>query len=194
MNTEALKALGLDEEQVKGVMALKGELIKQENAKLDAIVAERDGLAEQVKQRDKDIKDLQKNVGDNEELASQLSELRKQYDAETKSLNDKLAATKLDSALTAALSKTNARDPQDLKAFLDLDGIKLDEAGELTGLNDQITKLQTEKGYLFDGGQQSSYNPAGGGAPSQPNNLAEAMQSENFNFTEFMKQQQAKGD
>lgn len=194
MNTEALKALGLDEEQVKGVMALKGELIKQENAKLDAVVAERDGLAEQVKQRDKDIKDLQKNVGDNEELTNRLSELRKQYDADTKALNDKLAATKLDSALTAALAKTNARDPQDLKAFLDLDGIKLDETGELTGLNDQITKLQTEKGYLFDGGKRQGYDPAGGGAPSQPSNLAEAMQSGDFNFTEFLKQQQEKGD
>ena len=113
MNTEALKALGLNDEQVKGVMALKGELIKQENAKLDAVSAERDSLNEQMAQRDKDIKDLKKNVGDNEELSGKLSELQGKYDTDTKALSEKLAAPKLDSAMGAALAKTKARDPQE---------------------------------------------------------------------------------
>ena len=184
MNTEALKALGLNDEQVKGVMALKGELIKQENAKLDAVSAERDSLNEQMAQRDKDIKDLKKNVGDNEELSGKLSELQGKYDTDTKALIEKLAATKLDSPQGAALAKTNARDPQDMEA------IKINDDGELTGLNDQISKLQDSKGYLFDGGTQQGYNPAGGGTPKQPSNLAEAMQSKDFNFTEFLKQSQ----
>lgn len=190
MNTDALKKLGLDDEQVKGVMALKGELIKQENAKLDAVSAERDSLNEQMAQRDKDIKDLKKNVGDNEKLSGKLSELQGKYDTDTKALSEKLAATKLDSALGSALSKTKARDPQDLKPFLDMEAIKLNDDGELTGLNDQISKLQESKGYLFDGGTQQGYNPAGGGTPKQPSNLAEAMQAKDFNFTEYLKQTQ----
>lgn len=190
MNTEALKALGLDDEQVKGVMALKGELIKQENAKLDAVTAERDSLNEQMAQRDKDIKDLKKNAGDNEELSSKLSELQKQYDTDTRALNEKLAETKLDSALSDALAKTKARDPQDLKAFLDMEAIKLNDDGELSGLSDQISKLQESKGYLFDGGTQQGYNPNGGGTPKQSTNLADAMKAKDFNLTEFLKQTQ----
>lgn len=190
MNTEALKSLGLDDEQVKGVMALKGELIKQENAKLDTVTAERDSLNEQMTQRDKDIKDLKKGAGDNEELSTRLSDLQNKYDTDTQSLNEKLAATKLDSALSDALSKTKARDPQDLKAFLDMEAIKMTDDGELAGLNDQISKLQDSKGYLFDGGSQQGYNPAGGGTPKQPGNLTEAMKTEGFNLTKYLEQSQ----
>jgi len=190
MNTEALKSLGLDDEQVKGVMALKGELIKQENAKLDTVTAERDSLNEQMTQRDKDIKDLKKGAGDNEELSTRLSDLQSKYDTDTQSLNEKLAATKLDSALSDALSKTKARDPQDLKPFLDMEAIKLTDDGDLSGLNDQIEKLQDSKGYLFDGGSQQGYNPAGGGTPKQPGNLAEAMKTEGFNLTKYLEQSQ----
>lgn len=190
MNTEDLKSLGLDDEQVKGVMALKGELIKQENAKLDTVTAERDSLNEQMTQRDKDIKDLKKGAGDNEELSTRLSDLQNKYDTDTQSLNEKLAATKLDSALSDALSKTKARDPQDLKAFLDMESIKMTDDGELTGLNDQISKLQDSKGYLFDGGSQQGYNPAGGGTPKQPGNLTEAMKTEGFNLTKYLEQSQ----
>ncbi|MEX0380459.1 phage scaffolding protein [Leuconostoc sp. MS02] len=190
MNTEDLKKLGLDGEQVKGVMALKGELIKHENTKLDAITAERDTLSEQMAQRDKDIKDLKKNSGDNEELSGKLSDLQNKYDTDTQTLNDKLAATKLDSALSEALVKTKARDPQDLKAFLNMEEIKLNDDGELSGLNDQITQLQDSKGYLFDGGTQQGYKPTGGGISKQSNNLSEAMKSKDFNFTEFLKQSQ----
>lgn len=190
MNTEDLKKLGLDDEQVKGVMALKGKVVQQEHTKLEAVAAERDSLNEQMAQRDKDIKDLKKNVGDNEELSGKLSELQGKYDTDTKALSEKLAVTKLDSALGAALSKTKARDPQDLKAFLNLEEIKLTDDGELTGLNDQISKLEESKGYLFDGGTQQKYNPTGGGASKQSSNLAEAMQSENFNFTKFLEETQ----
>lgn len=194
MNTEDLKKLGLNDEQVKEVMALKGEAIKAEQAKqqatIDEITAERDSLNEQIAQRDTDIKALKKASGTNEELSSKLSDLQAKYDADTKALSETLATTKLNSAISEALGKTSARDPQDLKAFLNMDDIKLEEDGSIAGLNDQIKTLQESKAYLFNEGTQASYNPAGGSASSQSTNLAEAMKSKDFNFTEFLQSQQ----
>ncbi|WP_424571934.1 phage scaffolding protein [Weissella soli] len=194
MNTEDLKKLGLNDEQVKEVMALKGEAIKAEQAKqqatIDEITAERDSLNEQIAQRDTDIKALKKASGANEELSSKLSDLQAKYDADTKALSETLATTKLNSAISEALGKTSARDPQDLKAFLNMDDIKLEEDGSIAGLNDQIKTLQESKAYLFNEGTQASYNPAGGSASSQSTNLAEAMKSKDFNFTEFLQSQQ----
>lgn len=194
MNTEDLKKLGLNDEQVKEVMALKGEAIKAEQAKqqatIDEITAERDSLNEQIAQRDTDIKALKKSSGANEELSSKLSDLQAKYDADTKALSETLATTKLNSAISEALGKTSARDPQDLKAFLNMDDIKLEEDGSIAGLNDQIKMLQESKAYLFNEGTQASYNPAGGSASSQSTNLAEAMKSKDFNFTEFLQSQQ----
>lgn len=194
MNTEDLKKLGLNDEQVKEVMALKGEAIKAEQAKqqatIDEITAERDSLNEQIAQRDTDIKALKKASGTNEELSSKLSDLQAKYDADTKALSETLATTKLNSAISEALGKTSARDPQDLKAFLNMDDIKLEEDGSIAGLNDQIKMLQESKAYLFNEGTQASYNPAGGSASSQSTNLAEAMKSKDFNFTEFLQSQQ----
>lgn len=194
MNTEDLKKLGLNDEQVKEVMALKGEAIKAEQAKqqatIDEITAERDSLNEQIAQRDTDIKALKKASGANEELSSKLSDLQAKYDADTKALSETLATTKLNSAISEALGKTSARDPQDLKAFLNMDDIKLEEDGSIAGLNDQIKMLQESKAYLFNEGTQASYHPAGGSASSQSTNLAEAMKSKDFNFTEFLQSQQ----
>lgn len=194
MNTEDLKKLGLNDEQVKEVMVLKGEAIKAEQAKqqatIDEITAERDSLNEQIAQRDTDIKALKKASGTNEELSSKLSELQTKYDADTKALSETLATTKLNSAISEALGKTSARDPQDLKAFLNMDDIKLEEDGSIAGLNDQIKTLQESKAYLFNEGTQATYNPAGGSASSQSTNLAEAMKSKDFNFTEFLQSQQ----
>lgn len=186
MKTEELKDLGLNEEQIKGVMALKGKAFQAETDKVAEITAERDSLNEQIAQRDKDIKALKKSAGDNEELSTKLSDLQAKYDSDTQALNEKLATTKLNSEITQALAQTTARDPQDLKAFLNIDEIKLNDTGELIGLNEQITNLQQNKAYLFDGGTKQNYSPAGGSASSQSTNLAEAMKSKDFNLTEFL--------
>lgn len=190
MKTEELQELGLNEDQIKGVMALKGKAVQAESDKVAALTAERDSLTEQITQRDKDIKKIQKEVGDNEALAAQLSDLQTKYDADTKSLNETLAATKLDSAVTQALANTNARDPKDLKAFLNSDDIKFNDDGELVGLNDQITNLQQTKAYLFDGGAKQEYKPAGGSASSRATSLEAAMKSKDFNLTKYLEEQQ----
>lgn len=193
MNTEELKALGLNDEQVKSVMAKYGQSINAEKAKvqadLDAKTAQVTDLTEQLANRDSDIKALKKSAGDNEDLSKQLSELQDKYKADTENLNAKLNQTRFDSVLTEALSKTKARDAKDIKALLDLESIKVGEDGSLEGLDAQISTLQQEKAYLFDLGTGQSYKPAGGSGAKISSDLSAAMKQEGFNLTEFLKEQ-----
>lgn len=43
-----------------------------------------------------------------------------------------------------------------------MDEIKLDDDGNLTGLDDQIKSLQKSDGYLFDEGSKQDYQPNNG--------------------------------
>ncbi|MCT1174160.1 phage capsid protein [Lactococcus lactis] len=195
MNNEDLKKLGLTDEQVKGVMVLKGELIKQEQAKaqadLDAKTAEVNNLSLQIANRDKDIKALKKSSEGNEELSKQLTELQGKYKADTESLEAQLNQTRFDSVLNEALSKTKARDVKDIKALLNADNISLSDDGKLIGLDEQISTLQEQKSYLFDLGKGQAYSPNGGQSTKYSSDLATAMKQggDDFNLTNWIKEQ-----
>ncbi|MDT2944408.1 phage scaffolding protein, partial [Lactococcus lactis] len=74
MTKEELLALGLTEEQAKGVFALNGKVIEHEQAKAKAefekVTAERDGLKNDLASVQKDLKSYSKQAADNEELAA----------------------------------------------------------------------------------------------------------------------------
>lgn len=104
------------------VMASHGQSINAEKAKtkadLDAKIAEVDSLNKQLKERDKDIKDLKKSSGDNEDLSKQLSDLQEKYKTDTANLNAQLSETKLNSAISEAMSGTKARNADVVKKCL----------------------------------------------------------------------------
>ena len=97
MKREELKNLGLTDEQIKFVMDENGKdinaqkaIIEQKDQQITALTTERDGLKTQVADRDKDITDLKKQVGDNEDLNKRISDLQTKYDTDTKELQGKL--------------------------------------------------------------------------------------------------------
>ncbi|MDR2833532.1 MAG: phage scaffolding protein, partial [Streptococcaceae bacterium] len=129
MNTEELKKLGLSEEQVKSVFALHGSVVNGLNQQVSELTTERDDFKTQLTGRDKDLKDLQKQVKDNEELSTQFKDLQNKYTTETEALTQKVAAVTYDNKLKEALGKTKARDTADLAKFLDHEAIKLNDDG-----------------------------------------------------------------
>lgn len=99
MKREELKNLGLSDEQITFVMDENGKdvnalkaTIEQRDQTITALTTERDGLKDQVANRDKDIADLKKESGNTEELNQRLSDLQSKYDTDTKGLQDKLDA------------------------------------------------------------------------------------------------------
>lgn len=189
MNTEELKKLGLTDEQEKSVFALHGKVVNSLKQQVTELTTERDDFKTQLEGRDKDLKGLQKQVKDNEDLSKQFKTLQEKYDTETKALSDKVATVTFDNKISEALSKTNARDKADLAKFLDREKIKLNEDGTLTGLDEQVTALQKDKAYLFNEGTRTHYSPSGGNPVGFSSDLSVAMKQDGFNMTKWLEQQ-----
>lgn len=133
MKTEELTALGLNDEQVKGVFKLHGTAITALQSELGAANNTIKGLRDAAK----------KFEGvDVDKLRGDLEALQNKYDAD-------VGAARLNGALDAALLTAKARDPKAVKPFLEMDKLKLD-GDKLLGLEDQLKTLRAEKSFLFD--------------------------------------------
>ena len=150
MKRKFLEDLGLDKDTVDKVMAENGKDIESAKGELETVTAERDNLKTQLGGFNKQIEDLKKSAGDNEELKKQIESLQ----AENKKARVDFA---IDKALTAAKAKNNTA----VKALLkDLDKAELAEDGTIKGLDAQIKALQKDEGtkFLFT---LENPNPAG---------------------------------
>ena len=168
MKREELKKLDLTDEQIDKVMRLHGADVEAMKAKTDELGKTNESLQNQIAERDKDLKTLKKQAGDNEELSNQFKELQSKYKQDTENLTKELQQTKLNSAVDNALGKAKVRNTKAAKALLNMDDVKLNDKGELEGLDDQISSLQKSDGYLFDQGSKEPYNPQGGGGKTDP--------------------------
>lgn len=138
MTKEELTALGLNEEQIKSVFALNGK----------ALTAVQNELAT-TKQTLQQMQDAAKKFDgvDVDKLKGDLAALQTKY-------NDDLTAAKLDGAINTALLTAKAHDPRAVLPFLDRSLLKLD-GEKVLGLTEQVEKLKSEKGFLFEPEQQA---------------------------------------
>lgn len=115
-------------------------------------------LEQQIKERDNQIEQLKNDTQTSEELQQKIEELQEKNEQTQKELEEKLQQQTLESEIDKALLKNNARNPQAVKALLDMEEVKLTDDGGVKGLDNQLEKLQEEESYLFaeEGG------PAGG--------------------------------
>lgn len=171
MKREKLKSLGLSDEQIKAVMDINGIDIEKAKSNVDQLTEENKSLKEQMASRDKDLKKLQDQVKDNEDLSNQFKDLQKKYKTDTQALNEKVESVKLNSAIDQVLSANKVRNNKAIKALLNNDEIKFDKDGKLTGLDDQIKSLKKSDPYLFDEGTKTEYEPTTGKEPKAEKKL-----------------------
>ena len=180
ISRDKLLKIGLSNEQMEKIIALHGADIEELKAKSDELINSKteelkkanESLQSQIAERDKDLKTLKKQAGDNEELSNQFKELQSKYKQDTENLTKELQQTKLNSAVDSALGKAKVRNAKAAKALLNLDEVKLNDKGEVEGLDDQISSLQKTDGYLFDQGSKEPYQPQGGGSKTDPDPVA----------------------
>ena len=180
ISREKLIKIGLSNEQMEKIVALHGADIEELKAKSDELINSKteelkkanESLQSQIAERDKDLKSLKKQVGDNEELTNQFKDLQSKYKQDTENLSKELQQTKLNSAVDSALGKAKVRNTKAAKALLNLDDIQLNDKGELEGLDNQISSLQKSDGYLFDQGSKEPYQPQGGEGNTDPDPVA----------------------
>ena len=74
MNKDELVKLGLTEEQATMVTEKYVNMVPQ--GRFNEIVEEKNSLKSQLAERDKQLKELEKSVGDNKELKAQIEKLQ----------------------------------------------------------------------------------------------------------------------
>lgn len=151
MKREQLKDLGLTDEQIGNVMALHGADVNPLKESVTALETERDSAKEQVTTLNGQLDQLQKDNKGNAELKAQIDSLKEANEQAKKDAEANLAAVKLDSATKLALTRSGAKNIKAVEALLDRDALKLDDKGNLAGLDDQLKALQEadDSKFLF---------------------------------------------
>ena len=126
-----------------------------------------------VKERDKQLEDVKKSTGDNEELKKQIEQLQADNKAAKEKYEADIKKMQIDNAVLSALKDAGALNTTAVQALLkDLDKAELTDDGTVKGLADQIQALQKSDSYLFKGKAEPSkptgVTPAGGGSQTTP--------------------------
>src|SRR5699024_245093 len=159
MKTETLQGIGLNDEQIRSVMAEYGKEInplKQAQANAEQ---ERDSLQSQLEDVNGQLSEAQKNSKKGSELQGQLKDLQKQFDDSKAKAEEQLQATKKDYEIAAALSKAGAKNDKAVKALLDTETVNFDDNGKLIGLSEQLEAVKKDNDFLFADANESNPKP-----------------------------------
>jgi hypothetical protein len=156
--------------------------------KFNEVNEARKQLEADLKERDKQLADLKKAAGDNEELKKQIEQLQ----AENKAAAEKYEARIQEMAITTAIKLAvvgQVHDPDLVAGLLDKSKIEIDENGNVkTGLDDQIKALRESKAFLFvekqDKGPQLKGATPADGRDSAGGGIKNPWAKETFNLTE----------
>lgn len=161
MNREALKALGLTDEQIEEVMKSHGTVVNATKDELTSAQSELESYKTQLTDRDTQLEDLRGKADGNTDLQATIDAL-KQANADAKATHQaELSATKLNYELDQALILNKARNPRAVRALLDSELIKLSDDGKVVGLSEQLEGLKQSDPYLFADDTQQPTPPAG---------------------------------
>jgi len=179
---ELLKKAGIEEGKLDSVIGdINKELPKYfiPKDKYNEVAEAKKKLEKDIQDRDKQLDDLKKAAGSNEDLKQQIEKLQAENKKADEAWQAKVAQMQLDFALERALTAAKAKNAKAVKALLDLEKVKLD-GEQLLGLDDQLKAIQQSDPYLFgDSGKVGGgTNPPGVGNPE-----VNPWKSETFNLT-----------
>lgn len=152
MNKEQIIALGLTEEQATQILeGFKGYIpptrfneINEAKKVAEATIAE----------RDKQLSELKKSVGDNDKLLKQIEGLQAENKEAKAKYEADLKAVKMTNAIDNALNASGAKNLKAVKALIELDKVKFD-GEKLEGLAEQIEALRNDEtsSFMFENKQ-----------------------------------------
>ncbi|WP_265489731.1 phage scaffolding protein [Lactiplantibacillus plantarum] len=177
MERKDLETLGLDDKQTTEVMKLYNAGIEPIKQQVADTKSELDSVKQQVVERDGQIKSLGEQAGNSEKLNKQIAALQETIKNKDSEAAASLTKVKTDNAVQMALRDAKVRDAKAIMPFIDMDTVKLGDDGKLTGIGEQIEKLQESHDYLFEKVDGNGGKPAvkitAGGNPSGGNEAGE---------------------
>lgn len=186
MTLEQLIALGMTEEVAKKVLESYQATIKDQFvpiARFNQVNDTKKQLEEDIKERDKQLKELKANAKGNEELEKKIMELQEANKKAKEEYEKTLNKQQKDFAIIEALRDAGAKNQKAVMALLDLDTVKVD-GKDLLGLKEQLEKLKESDSYLFGEGAgvggRDPHPPGKGGKETSKNPWGK----EHYNLTE----------
>lgn len=180
---ELLQKLGVTDDNIASATQHVNEFLDGQyvtKSRFNEVNVEKKTLEEAVKERDKQLKTLKDSEGNVDDLKEQIKKLQAENKAATLKAESDMKALKLSTAIKLAIGDT-AQDVDLVANLVDTSKLILSDDGKVTGLDEQIKSLKTEKSFLFkpDGDPKYKYEPKQGeGAPK--NN---PFSQEHFNLT-----------
>lgn len=163
MKTETLQGIGLNDEQIRSVMAEYGKEINPLKQAQTTAEQERNSLKAQLDEVNGQLTEAQKKAEKGSDLQSQLKDLQKQFDESKTNAEKQLQATKKDYEISAAIDKAGAKNAKAVKALLDTEKINFDDNGKLIGLSEQLEAVKKDNDFLF---AETNTNEGGSGRPT----------------------------
>ncbi|MGN1318065.1 MAG: phage scaffolding protein [Lachnospirales bacterium] len=181
MKRKFLEDLGIEKDAIDKIMEENGKDIEKAKGDFEDVKAELDTAKNTIAERDNQLKKLQDSNGDNEDLKKQIANLQEENKKAAEKYEEDMKSLKIISAIDNALVKAKAKTPKAVKAMLDMEGIKLDKDGKITGIDEQIKSLceADDTKYLFES------SIIKGAQPGYSNNEPEPEDFSKMNYTEM---------
>lgn len=173
MNKEDIIKLGVSAELAEKVFAaIQEEYVKSGNfipkAKFDEVVADRNGIKEQLATANSSIKALKESASDNNALKEQIQTLQDQQKEAERKHKSEMADLRKRSAIIADIGAT-AHDPEAVLKLVDLGKVSVADDGSLIGWGEIKADLLKTKAWLFKANQQPGQPRGSNPGPSNPN-------------------------
>ena len=166
---DLMKVQGMTDEMAAEVEKLSAEELKGfiPKSRFDEVNEAKKNAESLVKERDKQLEDVKKASGDNEELKKQIETLQEQNKAAKADYEAQIKRMQVDNAVSSALKDAGAKNTAAVRALLkDLDKAEIADDGTVKGLAEQIKAIKESDAYLFtsaEAGKPAGATPAASG-------------------------------
>lgn len=168
-----LKELGIDEELAGKILAKHNEDVEAVKGEYENVKTELATANKTIAERDKQLEVLKKTTGDSEELKKQIETLQEDNKKAAKTHKAEIDSLKINNAIEKGLLSYKAKTPNAVKALLNMENIKLDDKGNVTGVDEQLKSLieAEDTKYLFNDDKPSFKGTQPGFSPEDDREL-----------------------
>lgn len=180
---ELLQKLGVTDDNIASATQHVNEFLDGQyvtKSRFNEVNVEKKTLEEAVKERDKQLKTLKDSEDNVDDLKEQIKKLQADNKVATLKAESDMKALRLSTAIKLAIGDT-AQDVDLVANLVDTSKLILSDDGKVTGLDEQIKVLKTEKSFLFkpEGDPKYKYEPKQGEGTPKNNPFSQ----EHFNLT-----------
>lgn len=173
MNKEDIIKIGVSAELAEKVAAaIQEEYVKSGNyipkAKFDEVVADRNGIKEQLAKANSSLKELKEGANGNDALKAQIQSLQDAQKEAEKKHKSEMSDLRKRSAIIADIGAT-AHDPEAVLKLVDLTKVSVADDGSLIGWGEIKADLLKSKAWLFKASQQPGQPHGGNPGATNPN-------------------------